>query len=245
MVLSFHRQQSLHLGLLNVTVENSNEPLAGNSSGDGNGGVSLLANDTTPIIENKQSTNSSMPINSTSVLKYAIPEPNVSNFQSNITMIQATVSMQNQTISDENVNSTTNISHIIDTTSRLQTNQSDDHRHKRSMSSNSLSPITLIPSDMQQHNSSEILRQTTDTKSQSNSGNITNSNFKSNDIQKATVDNGGKTNTRNSMAKGTKKNRNDAIIGHISVLIHNISVISNVDRDYDGLEKEWTSSALG
>ncbi|XP_031631633.1 uncharacterized protein LOC116345954 isoform X2 [Contarinia nasturtii] len=242
--IAFMRQQSLHLGLLNVTVENSDEPIAGGSGAIGNSSFANGSLDTTPIIDNKQSTNSSLPINSTSVLKYeyAIPKPTVSNFQSIVSMIQAT--LENQTLSDENVNSTTNTT--IDTTLTMQANHSEGHRHKRSMSSILPSPIAPIPSNIQQHNSTEILLQSTNAKTQSNFSNTTNSNFKSSHLQNAPIDNVGKTNTKNSTPRGTKKNRNDAIIGHISVLIHNISVISNADRDYlDNLEKEWTNPAQG
>lgn len=219
-MLTFSRQQSLHLGLSNAIVENTNDQKSGNS---------------TRIIENKQSTNSSMPINQTSVLKYAVPESILSNIQVDASMTKLPV--QNNTVfAIENVNA--NATNPSDVASRNTNNKTEAHRRKRSMSSNSSS---YIASQTSKINSRQIILQSINAKAQSNISNITNST--SNDLQKS-HDNG-KANMNKAM-KGAKKNRNDAIMGHITVLIHNISVITNTDKDYsDNLENEGTNPVHG
>lgn len=223
------RQQSLHLGLSNSSIDATIEPLSGTS----------IANETTPIIENKQSTNSSMPINPTSVLKYeyGVPESTASNIQSNVSITDATVSMENNMLLTENENITSTLNLV----STISSNQIEAHRRKRSMSS--ISPSQIVSTTSNIH-STHIVLHSTNAKSQSNISDITN-NSKSNGLQKA-FDGNVKANTINKPLKGTKKNRNDAIIGHISVLIHNISVISNGEKDYsDNSEKEWSNTLQG
>lgn len=198
-----------------------------------------ITNETTPIIETKQSTNSSMPINPTSVLKYeyGVPESTATNIQSNESITDATVSMENSMLLTENGNETSTLN-LVNT---ISSNQIEAHRRKRSMSSISSSPIVSTTSNI---HSTHIVLHSTNAKSQSNFSDITN-NSKSNGLQKV-FDGYARANTINKPSKGTKKNRNDAIIGHISVLIHNISVISNGDKDYtDNSEKEWSNPTQG
>lgn len=219
------------MGLSNTTTNSTSDialdPMPGASS----------ANETTPIIENKQSTNSSMPIKSTSVLKYeyGVTDPTASNIQSNVSVTDATI--EKSVLLAENGNST---SAPIVVATAIGSNQIDAHRRKRSVSSISPSSIASSSSDIY---STHIVLHSTNAKSQSNISDIT-SNLKSNDLQNAP--DYGRTNTANKLSKGAKKNRNEAIIGHISVLIHNMSVITNGDKDYsDNLEKEWVNPGPG
>lgn len=221
---SIFRQQSVHLGLSNATIENTNEQMPGGS----------LANETTPIIENTQSTNLSMTINPTSVLKYenALSKLAASSVQSNGSIDDVALSLQN----GKN-NEALNTISALNVVSPFSVNQSDAHRHKRSVSSISPSPI-ISSMPMTTVNATQIAP--TYTKSQSNRSDIANS--KSIGLQKVlTIENANRT---NKSPKIGDKNRNDALIGRINVLIHNISVISNADKDYfDNLETEWTNSA--
>lgn len=191
---------------------------------------SSLANDTTPIIENKQSTNLSMPIQPTSVLKYeyGIFDSTASNINSNVS--NATISMQQ---------TSTQLTEAINATSisSISLNSIDAHRRKRSMSS--ILPASVAPTSPTtttiNNDLTQITLQSTNAKSQSNISDFISS--KSNDLQ--TEHENSKISTSKSSKGGKKKERNDAIIGHISVLIHNISVISNAEKDYsDNLEKE-------
>lgn len=225
MIKSIFRQQSVHLGLSNATIENTNDqmPVGG-----------LPANETTPIIETKQSTNLSMPINATSVLKYenALSELAASSAQSNTSINNVALSLQSGKNS-EALNTTSPLNVVPP----LSVNQSDLHHQKRSVSSISRSPIV---------SSATVVASTThiaatNAKSQSNhSSDIGNS--KPIALQKVShIETANRTDKSPKLAD---EHRNDALIRRINVLIHNISVISNADKDYfDNLEMEWTNTA--
>lgn len=227
------RQQSLHLGLSNASViDTTAEPLPNTSH----------ANETTPIIENKQSTNSSMPINPTSILKYeySVTESTASHIPSNVSIIDATVSMENSLLFDENGNDTSTLNVVVSTINQSNQINDENQRRKRSVSSISPSPVHISTAS-----TTHSLLHSANAKLQSmNTSDISN-NSKSNGLQQTLAN--GKTNMATKAAKGAKKNRNDAIIGHISVLIHNISVISNGgDKDYsDNSDKEWGNPVQG
>lgn len=223
MIYLIFRQQSLHLGLTNATIESSNE----------HSPIDSLANDTTPIIENKQSTNLSMPINPTSVLKYeyAVANATVFTVQSNLSsMADATMPLQSDLLFVET--STTNS--VLNVISTINSNQSDPHRSKRSVSS--ILPSSIITSAT----TATIQSQTVSTiaKLPVNISDINNTKSvapqKVFNIRQKTID---------KSSNIAKKNRNDAIIGRISVLIHNISVMSNAEKDYAD-HQEWTSEIL-
>lgn len=201
------------------------------------------ANETTPILENKQSTNSSMPINPTSILKYeySVTESTASHIPSNASIIDATVEMENSLLSDENGNATSTLNVVLSTISQSNQLNDEHHRRKRSVSSISPSPVHLSTTTSTAH----IVPHAANAKLQSMNISDISNNSKSNGLQQALAN--GKTNTATKPAKGAKKNRNDAIIGHISVLIHNISVISNGgDKDYsDNSDKEWANPQQG
>ncbi|XP_055323152.1 uncharacterized protein LOC129578490 isoform X2 [Sitodiplosis mosellana] len=226
--IAFTRQQSLHLGLSNATVIDSTvEPLPGAS----------LANETTPIIENKQSTNSSMPINPTSVLKYeyGVAEPSAFHIQSNVSITDATMSMETNLLLTESGNATSTLN-VVATTSSNHIDK--HHRRKRSVSSITPSPVHVSTT------STHIVLHPANAKLQSMNISDISNNSKSNGLKQASAN--GRTNMTTKPSKGAKKNRNDAIIGHISVLIHNISVISNGDKDYsDNSDKEWGNPVQG
>lgn len=220
MIYLFFRQQSLHLGLTNATNESSNE----------HSPIDSLANDTTPIIENKQSTNLSMPINPTSVLKYeyAVTNATVFTVQSNLSSTaDATMPLQSDLLFVET--STTNS--VFNVKSTINSNQSDPHRSKRSVSS-------ILPSSIITSATTATIQsaQTVSTiaKLPVNTSDINNTKLvapqKVFNIRQKTIDK-------------SSKNRNDAIIGRISVLIHNISVMSNSEKDYAD-HQEWTSEIL-
>lgn len=226
----FSRQQSQHLGLTNATIESTDQQLA----------VDSLANETTPIIENKQSTNLSMPINPTSVLKYEYEYANVnatahtSSMQSNNVSSMSDVTMSSQTnllLADTSITS----SSVLNVGTMFNTNQTDFHRRKRSVSS-------ISPSSINDSSATIATIQSTIAKSSVHiSDSISNS--------KARLPQKASNNRQTKMDKSStvsKKNPNNAIIGRISVLIHNISVISNADKDYaeQHSDKEWTNEVL-
>lgn len=224
MIYLIFRQQSLHLGLTNATIESSNEHLP----------IDSLANDTTPIIENKQSTNLSMPINPTSVLKYeyAVANATVFTVQSNLSsMADATMPLQSDLLFVET--STTNS--VLNVISTINSNQSDPHRSKRSVSS--ILPSSIITSATTATIQSEKTVSTI-AKLPVNISDVNNTKSvvpqKVFNIRQKTID---------KSSNIAKKNRNDAIIGRISVLIHNISVMSNAEKDYAD-HQEWTSEIL-
>lgn len=208
------------------------------------------ANETTPIIETKQSTNLSMPINPTSVLKYeygVIDSSTASHIQSNVsTLLESSplsseIELQTQT---QTITELVSEQSAHNSASMNSFNQSDTHRAKRSVSSITTSPVASTTV----HIHSSPIQQSSNVKSQSNISNTNNS--KSNNLQMAIGNGNGNGNDKtsiNKLSKGAKKKeRNDAIIGHISVLIHNISVISNADKDYpDNSEKEWINPMQG
>lgn len=223
----FNRQQSVHLGLSNVTNETS------------------LANETSPIIENKQSTNLSMPINPTSVLKYeyAVSESNASNIQPNQSIADTTIATTMGTTLQMPVSEkseTLNSNSIANVVSTININISDSIRLKRSMSSIVTSPIIsntirIATTHATSVQPTQIILQSINAKSQSNISDISNSLSigiqKTQRIATANMD---------KLSKANDKKRNDAIIGRISILIHNISVISSADKDYpDNSDKEW------
>lgn len=187
-----------------------------------------------------------MPINPTSVLKYeyALSETIASSVQPNKSLADTTLLLQSSEISNALSSNS-----VLNVESTISVNESDSHRPKRSVSSISSSPIisttmaiaaaaTTTTTTIIQP--TQIVLQSTNAKSQSNISEISNS--KSFGLQKS--HHNAKANIDKSSNKANEKKRNDAIIGRINVLIHNISVISSADKDYlDNSDKEWTHSA--
>lgn len=186
-----------------------------------------------------------MPINPTSVLKYEYPlsETIASSVQPNKSLADTTLLLQSSEISNALSSNS-----VLNVESTISVNESDSHRPKRSVSSISSSPIisttmataaaaTTTTTIIQP---TQIVLQSTHAKSQSNISEISNS--KSFGLQKS--HHNARANIDKSSNKANEKKRNDAIIGRINVLIHNISVISSADKDYlDNSDKEWTHSA--
>lgn len=181
-----------------------------------------------------------MPISPTSVLKYEYEYANVnatahtSSIQSNNVSSMSDVTMSSQTnllLAD----TTMTISSVLNVATNVNSNQTDFHRRKRSMSS-------ISPSSINNSSATIATIQSTIAKSSVHiSDSISNSKVRL--PQKAL------NNRQTKMDKSStvpKKNPNNAIIGRISVLIHNISVISNADKDYaeQHSDKEWTDEVL-
>lgn len=228
------RQQSLHLGISNVTVDGSN-----------------IANDTTSIIENKQSTNLSMPISPTSVLKYENDRSNLSTppppppSSSMFTSVQPNLSINNTTISSLLPNESGSKTIQNSMVSTMNSNQIDSHQNKKFASSISLSPNiattnanitatnTVTASTASIFQPSQIILQSTISATNTSKTNephkIMHHNIKS---------------TLTAMKNAENMHRSDTtFIGHINVLIHNISVINWSDKDdFEKSEREWMST---
>lgn len=186
-----------------------------------------------------------MPINATSVLKYeyAKSESIASSIQPNASSIQPNASITETALLMQSMES----SELLK--SKINIDKSDSHRSKRSMSSILTSSIisSMVSTATNTVATStataiiqptQIILQTTTAKLHSNISDIS----KSKSIALPNMHTNARANMDES-SKGAGKTRNDAIIGRISILIHNISVISSVDEDYlDNSEREWMYS---
>lgn len=193
---------------------------------------SLNANDTMPIVDIKSNTNTSMPILPTSVLKYenTFNEPIVG--QSNATLNTIPQSHITGSMAPDTFNSS-----IITKPSMTQSifNQSETniHRNKRFLAS-SFTPALPLLMPLQSTTTS-IDASSSDkmhTVLQSIIANATSNNRNSNKLKSEQMT------SKTISSKSSKDDRkyNDAIIGRISILIHNISVISNMDKDFMDLD---------
>lgn len=186
---------------------------------------SLNANDTMPIIDIKPNTNTSMPILPTSVLKYenTLNDPIVG--QSNITINRISQSHITGSIAPDTFNS----SSILTKSSRTQSifNQSETNIHRNKRAFTPALPLTMpIQSNTSSTNASSSDKM--HTVSQSIIANATSNNRNLNKLKSEQMT----SKTINSKSSKDDRKYNHAIIERISILIHNISVISNMDKDF-------------
>lgn len=194
---------------------------------------SLNANDTMPIVEIQSTTNTSMPILPTSVLKYenTFNEPIVG--QSNATLNTIPQSHVIGSMAPDTFNSSIIIKSSI-AQSILNQSETNIQRNKRFLASSFtpalplLMPLQSITSSIDSSSSDKM-----HTVLQSIIANATSNNRHSNKLKSEQMTS--KTISSKS-SKDDRKHHNDAIIGRISILIHNISVISNMDKDFMDLD---------
>lgn len=229
---SIFRQQSLHLGITNVTADGSNN-----------------ANDTTSIIENKQSTNLSMPISPTSVLKYEYGQSNstVSSASSSLisTSVQPNLSIDSTTAATSllpSESSTTTMNSIKSIQTKMNVNQIDSHQSKKSASSISQLPKNAnITATLTTTN---IITATTINTFQPSQNNLQ-STISAMNMSKSLQMHRNTKSTLTAMKNAENMHRSE-FIGHINILIHNISVINLTDKnDYEKSEREWMESTVG
>lgn len=204
----FARHQSFHLGLTNITSDNSNDQLLTRNS---------FQNETTPVIEyGNEHSKLSTTILPTSVLKY---ENAFYKTTTSFTSVTTTVSENLSSTIVENINSsfTQSIRSNSSDENSISTNQSEIYRPKRSTSSKAASTIITPTQTMANVHSDLTLFA----------------------LQSAMPKTEKTFNTSNKTAKSKKKmEQNNAIIGHVKVLIHNISVINESYEDQ--LDEEIT-----
>lgn len=229
------RQQSLHLGLTNASsIHNATEQSSLSNA--------TIDNKTTTILGNQQSTNGLTPIMPTSVLKYKnafesdrdIPFKRSSAFIDGPSLISAMLS----TVIPETLNISTTLSNATIPLSlshgamMLQPKQ----RQKRAVVSSN-GTVTILPTPVAAAaavQSTQIIFKPT----------TVNTTIESNDhhsmkpqsiglLEKALDDHKSIGSVNNKKTKDDKKPPNSSIIGRIRVLIHNVSVIDNTNKDYN------------
>lgn len=193
---------------------------------------SLNANDTMPIVDLISNINTSMPILPTSILKYenTFNEPILGQLNATLnTMPQSHIigSMAPDTFNSSIITKPTIAKSIF--------NQSETniHRNKRFLAS----PFTpALPISMPlQSNTSLIDASSSDkmhTVLKSIIANATSNNRNSNILKSKQMI----SKTISSKSSKDDRKHNDAIVGRISIVIHNISVIRNMDKDFIDLD---------
>lgn len=230
-VKSIFRQQSLHLGITNATTDGSN-----------------IANDTTSIIENKQSTNLSMPISPTSVLKYEYDQSNVSassspSSSSSNLAIDSTATHTAASPSLPNESGSTALNSIKSIPTKMNVNQMDSHQNKKSASSISPSPPNVTATVTATSNIATAITANAFQPSQIVLQSIIGATNTSNHMNEPHQMHRNTKSTLTAMKNAENMHRSE-FIGHINILIHNISVINLTDKhDSEKSEREWMSTA--
>lgn len=231
------------MGITNVTTDGSN-----------------IANDTMSIIENKQSTNLSMPISPTSVLKYENGQSNssVSSSTSSSLLISTASVQPNLPIDSTTIAATSSSSSLLPTESgsttfnsiktiqtKMNANQIDAHQNnKKSPSSNTATRNANITATT----TTNLITATTINPFQPSqiilhsTINVTNRSSK-HTIEPHQMHRNTKSTLTNAMKNADTMLHRNEFIGHINILIHNISVINLTDKnDDEKLEREWMST---